>query len=178
MATRILLDGGSTTYELARLLVGRRLQVVTTSLPVANLFASDSGSDLVLIGGNICPRTGVARGPYADQMLSAVRVRKTIFSVAGNLRGRVFQQRFDVGRDGAGDDAGGRRGDRGGRQQQVRPRQPLPPLSPSRGARIWSSMPASSSPWPERLAAAGVHLVVAGKRGNGVLRVESTKYGV
>ena len=79
----ILLDGGSTTYELARLLVGRPLHVVTTSLPVANLFASDAGSDLVLIGGNICPRSGVARGPYADRMLSMVKVRKTIFSVAG-----------------------------------------------------------------------------------------------
>jgi DeoR family transcriptional regulator, fructose operon transcriptional repressor len=79
----ILLDGGSTTYELARLLVGRPLHIVTTSLPVANLFASDSSSDLVMIGGNICPRTGVARGPYTDQMLSMVRVRKTIFSVAG-----------------------------------------------------------------------------------------------
>jgi DeoR family transcriptional regulator, fructose operon transcriptional repressor len=79
----ILLDGGSTTYEVARLLVGRPLHVVTTSLPVANLFASDQNSDLVLIGGNICPRSGVARGPYADQMLATVRVRKTIFSVAG-----------------------------------------------------------------------------------------------
>ena len=79
----ILLDGGSTTYELARLLVGRPLHVVTTSLPVANLFASDGNSDLVLIGGNICPRSGVARGPYADRMLSMVRVRKTIFSAAG-----------------------------------------------------------------------------------------------
>ncbi len=79
----ILLDGGSTTYEVARLLVGRPLHVVTTSLPVANLFASDSNSDLVLIGGNICPRTGVARGPYANAMLATVRVRKTIFSVAG-----------------------------------------------------------------------------------------------
>lgn len=79
----ILMDGGSTTYELARLLVGRPLHVVTTSLPVANLFAADAGSDLVLIGGNICPRSGVARGPYADRMLSSVRVRKTIFSVAG-----------------------------------------------------------------------------------------------
>jgi DeoR family transcriptional regulator, fructose operon transcriptional repressor len=79
----ILLDGGSTTYELARLLVGRPLHVVTTSLPVANLFASDSSSDLVFIGGNICPRSGVARGPYADRMLAMVRVRKTIFSVAG-----------------------------------------------------------------------------------------------
>ena len=34
----VLLDGGTTTYEVARLLVGRSLQVVTNSLPVANLF--------------------------------------------------------------------------------------------------------------------------------------------
>jgi DeoR family transcriptional regulator, fructose operon transcriptional repressor len=79
----ILLDGGSTTYEMARLLVGRPLHVVTTSLPVANLFASDGNSDLVFIGGNICPRSGVARGPLANRMLEMVRVRKTIFSVAG-----------------------------------------------------------------------------------------------
>jgi DeoR family fructose operon transcriptional repressor len=78
----ILLDGGSTTYEVARLLVGRAIHVVTTSLPVANLFASDTNSDLVLVGGNICPRTGVARGPYAVEMLSKVRVRKTILSAA------------------------------------------------------------------------------------------------
>ena len=79
----ILLDGGSTTYEVARLLVGRPLHVVTNSLPVANLLSSDSRADLVMIGGNICPRTGVAQGPYADKMLSLVRVRKTILSVAG-----------------------------------------------------------------------------------------------
>jgi len=79
----VLLDGGSTTYEVARLLVGRPVHVVTTSLPVANLFACESGSDLVLIGGNICPRTGVAQGPYAGKMLDMVRVRKTILSVAG-----------------------------------------------------------------------------------------------
>lgn len=79
----VLLDGGSTTYEVARLLVGRPLHVVTNSLPVANLFASDSGSDLVMIGGNICPRTGVSLGPFSDRMIETLRVRKTIFSVAG-----------------------------------------------------------------------------------------------
>jgi len=78
----ILLDGGSTTYELARLLVGRPLHVVTNSLPVANLFASDPSSELVLIGGNICPRTGVSQGPYAHELLAKLRVRKTILSVA------------------------------------------------------------------------------------------------
>jgi DeoR/GlpR family transcriptional regulator of sugar metabolism len=76
------LDGGSTTYEVARLLVGRPLHVVTNSLPVANLFASDTNSDLVMVGGNICPRTGVAQGPLADQMIAALRVRKTVLSVA------------------------------------------------------------------------------------------------
>ena len=79
----VLFDGGSTTYEVARLLVGRPLHVVTTSLPVANLFAADPASDLVMVGGNICPRSGVAQGPYADRMLGALRVRKTVFSVAG-----------------------------------------------------------------------------------------------
>jgi len=79
----LLLDGGSTTYEVARLLVGRRLHVVTNSLPVANLFAADTKSDLVLLGGDICPRSGVARGPYTDRMLSSLRVRRTILSVAG-----------------------------------------------------------------------------------------------
>ncbi len=79
----VLLDGGSTTYEVARLLVGRPLHIVTTSLPVANLLAADSRSDLVLIGGNVCPRSGVAQGPYANKMLGMVRVRKAILSVAG-----------------------------------------------------------------------------------------------
>ncbi|NUQ63487.1 MAG: DeoR/GlpR transcriptional regulator [Pirellulales bacterium] len=78
----ILLDGGSTTYEIARLLVGRPLHVVTNSLPVANLFAADPSSDLVVVGGNVCPRTGVAQGPVADTMIASLRVRKTILSVA------------------------------------------------------------------------------------------------
>jgi DeoR family transcriptional regulator, fructose operon transcriptional repressor len=78
----VLLDGGSTTYEVARLLVGRPIHVVTNSLPVANLFSGDTNSDLVLIGGNICPRTGVSQGPYADKMLSELRVRRTVLSVA------------------------------------------------------------------------------------------------
>jgi DeoR/GlpR family transcriptional regulator of sugar metabolism len=84
----ILLDGGSTTYEVARLLVGRRLQIVTNSLPVANLFASNANHDVVLVGGYIYPRTGVALGPYANEMLARLNVRRTILSVSGvNDRG-------------------------------------------------------------------------------------------
>ncbi len=78
----ILLDGGSTTYELARLLVGRPLQIVTNSLPVANLFTT-SDVDLVMIGGSVHPRTGVSLGPYANAMLAEINVRRAVLSVAG-----------------------------------------------------------------------------------------------
>ena len=84
----ILLDGGSTTYELAQLLVGRPLQVVTNSLPVANLFTSSENSDLVIVGGYVHSKTGVSLGPYANQMLGGLNVRRAVLSVAGiNERG-------------------------------------------------------------------------------------------
>ena len=84
----ILLDGGSTTYELARLLVGRPLQVVTNSLPVAMLFSASDTVDLVLVGGYVHRRTGVSLGPYANEMLADLNVRRAVISVAGiNQRG-------------------------------------------------------------------------------------------
>lgn len=84
----VLLDGGSTTYELARLLVGRALQIVTNSLPVANLFTSSDRADLVFVGGYVHTRTGVTIGPYADHMLSDLNVRLAVLSIAGaNERG-------------------------------------------------------------------------------------------
>jgi len=84
----ILLDGGSTTYELAQLLVGRPLQVVTNSLPVATLFTSSDRGDLVLVGGIVHTHTGVMLGPYANEMLAKLNVRRAVLSVAGaNERG-------------------------------------------------------------------------------------------
>jgi DeoR/GlpR family transcriptional regulator of sugar metabolism len=84
----LLLDGGSTTYELARLLLGRPLQIVTSSLPVANLFNTDASIDLIIIGGYVHARTGSVQGPYANEMLSSLHVRRTVISTAGiNERG-------------------------------------------------------------------------------------------
>lgn len=79
----VLLDGGSTTYELAKQLVGRPLQIVTNSLPVANLFSATDSVDLVVLGGAIHNRTGVTHGPYTDQMLETINVQKAFLSVAG-----------------------------------------------------------------------------------------------
>ncbi|MHB0959599.1 MAG: DeoR/GlpR family DNA-binding transcription regulator [Pirellulaceae bacterium] len=79
----ILLDGGSTAYELGRLLVDRALQVVTNSLPVANLFTASDRADLVLIGGYVHTRTGVCLGPYANAMVANLNVRRAVLSVSG-----------------------------------------------------------------------------------------------
>jgi len=79
----VLLDGGSTTYELAKQLVGRPLQIVTNSLPVANLFSASDSVDLVILGGAIHNRTGVTHGPFTDQMLETINVQKAFLSVAG-----------------------------------------------------------------------------------------------
>jgi DeoR/GlpR family transcriptional regulator of sugar metabolism len=78
-----LLDGGSTTYALAKQLVGRPLQIVTNSLPVANLFSASESVDLVILGGAIHNRTGVTHGPFTDQMLETINVQKAFLSVAG-----------------------------------------------------------------------------------------------
>ncbi len=79
----ILIDGGTTTLELARILLGRPLQIVTNSLPIANLFASSPETDLVMLGGYIYPRTGVALGPLTIRMLEDVHVRQLIMGVGG-----------------------------------------------------------------------------------------------
>jgi DeoR/GlpR family transcriptional regulator of sugar metabolism len=79
----VLLDGGTTTLEVARALVGRRIQVVTNSLPIAQLLASSPQTDLILIGGYVYPRTGVALGPLAIATMQSLRVRTAILGAGG-----------------------------------------------------------------------------------------------
>ncbi len=79
----VLLDGGTTTLEVARLLVGRGVQIVTNSLPIAMLFASRHEADLVLLGGYVYPRTGVALGPWTVRMMEDIHVHQAILSVGG-----------------------------------------------------------------------------------------------
>lgn len=84
----VLLDGGTTTLEVARHLVGRSLQVVTNSLPIATLLASSRETDLVLIGGFIYPKTGVALGTLAVQAMKDLHAHRLVMSVGGlNQRG-------------------------------------------------------------------------------------------
>ena len=79
----ILLDGGTTTLEVARALLGRPVQIVTNSLPIAQLAAGCKEMDLILIGGYVYPRTGVALGPLAVATMQNIRVRRAILGAGG-----------------------------------------------------------------------------------------------
>src|SRR5439155_23810446 len=87
----ILLDGGTTTLEVARFLVGRPLQIVTNSLPIAHLFANSRETDLVFLGGFVYPKTGVALGPLSVKMMESVNVRPTLLSVGGITAKGLFK---------------------------------------------------------------------------------------
>lgn len=79
----VLLDGGTTTFQVARNLLMRSLQVVTNSLPIANLLSSAGNVELIFIGGYIYPRTGVALGPLAQHSLASLHVNKAFMGAAG-----------------------------------------------------------------------------------------------
>ncbi len=86
----ILLDGGTTTLEVARALVSKRLQVVTNSLPIANLVSQQPSVELILIGGYLYPQTGVFLGPMAEASLSQLHVPRVIMSAGGITEKGLF----------------------------------------------------------------------------------------
>jgi DeoR/GlpR family transcriptional regulator of sugar metabolism len=88
----ILLDGGTTTFYLAEQLVGLPLQIVTNSLPIANLFLNDENVELVLTGGLMYPRYGVLLGPGAESAISTIHAKTMFFSVAGVHDGLLYNQ--------------------------------------------------------------------------------------
>ena len=86
----VLIDGGTTTLELAKFLIGRPLQIVTNSLPIAQMFASSPETDLVILGGYVYPRTGVALGPLTIRMLEDIHVHQLIMGVGGITADGLF----------------------------------------------------------------------------------------
>jgi DeoR/GlpR family transcriptional regulator of sugar metabolism len=88
----VLLDGGTTTFHLAQQLLGQPLQVVTNSLPIANLFLNDDHVELILTGGLMYPRYGVLLGPGAESMLANIHTKTLFLSVAGIHDGRMYNQ--------------------------------------------------------------------------------------
>lgn len=79
----VILDGGSTTYAVARLLVDKRLQVITNSLPIASLFSEVGSVETIVTGGSIYNRLGVLLGPMCEESFGQVHADIAILGGAG-----------------------------------------------------------------------------------------------
>lgn len=79
----VILNGGTTCFEVAKALVGKRLSVITNSVPIASLLSADLATEVTLVGGYVYPRTGVALGAMAEGQLETLRATQLIFGCAG-----------------------------------------------------------------------------------------------
>lgn len=88
----VLIDGGTTTFYLAQELLGQPLQLVTNSLPIANLFLNDEQVELILTGGLMYPRYGVLLGPTTESILATIHTKTLFLSVAGIYENALYNQ--------------------------------------------------------------------------------------
>ncbi|MDP0497702.1 MAG: DeoR/GlpR family DNA-binding transcription regulator [Verrucomicrobiota bacterium JB024] len=79
----VMLDGGTTTYTVARALVEKRLVVITNSLPIAALFGEVGSSETIVTGGTVYSRLGILYGPACEQAISRVHVDIAVCGCAG-----------------------------------------------------------------------------------------------
>jgi DeoR family transcriptional regulator, fructose operon transcriptional repressor len=79
----VIIDAGTTVYHVARHLESKSPQIITNSLPVANLFASANKIEVVVSGGVIYPRLGVLVGPLAVEAFSKIHADVAIMSAGG-----------------------------------------------------------------------------------------------
>lgn len=86
----VLLDGGTTTLELARHLAGKPLQVLTNSLPIALVLMNSPETELILIGGYVYPRTGVALGELSVDALRKVHATRLVMGTGGIMAEGLF----------------------------------------------------------------------------------------
>jgi DeoR family transcriptional regulator, fructose operon transcriptional repressor len=59
-------------------------------LPIAQLLASNQQTELILIGGYVYPRTGVALGPLAIATMATIRVRLAVLGAGGIMPEGIF----------------------------------------------------------------------------------------
>lgn len=86
----VILDGGTTCLAVAAALRGRPLVVITHSVHIAALLAGEVNTEVTLIGGYLYPRTGVALGAKAVEMLGSLRAAQAVVSCAAVNTDGVF----------------------------------------------------------------------------------------
>ena len=86
----VILDGGSTTYTVARLLADKQLQVITNSLPIASLFSEVGRVETIVTGGSIYSRLGALVGPLCEQSFERTHADLAILGGGGITENGVW----------------------------------------------------------------------------------------
>lgn len=79
----VVLGGGSTVAEVARCLLDRPIQIVTNSIPVAQIFWDCRQTEVTLTGGYLYPRLGIQFGPICERMLHSISADVAILGIRG-----------------------------------------------------------------------------------------------
>ncbi|HEX2852923.1 MAG TPA: DeoR/GlpR family DNA-binding transcription regulator [Opitutaceae bacterium] len=79
----VIIDSGTTCFHVAKRLGDKVAQIITNSLPVANLFSASNRHEVHLSGGVIYPRLGVLVGPHAVETFSRMHADVAILSGSG-----------------------------------------------------------------------------------------------
>jgi DeoR/GlpR family transcriptional regulator of sugar metabolism len=79
----IILGGGSTVAEVARHLIDRPIQIITNSIPVAQVFWDCRQTEVTLTGGYLYPRLGIQLGPICERMLHSISADVVIMGIHG-----------------------------------------------------------------------------------------------
>lgn len=79
----VIIDSGTTCFHVARRLGDKVAQVITNSLPIANLFSGSNRHEVHLSGGVIYPRLGTLVGPHAVETFARMHADVAILSGSG-----------------------------------------------------------------------------------------------
>ena len=83
----VMIDGGTTTFQLAEFIALKRIRVITNSLVIAQaidrLKAGKLGAEVYLTGGLLEPESGLVVGPQAEEFLKRYRAQWAFLGAAG-----------------------------------------------------------------------------------------------
>lgn len=79
----VLLDSGTTTLEIARLLSGKKITIATNSMDIAQIFSEDDAVEIILLGGSLRKRTRSLVGYITNDILQRMYFDKVFLAANG-----------------------------------------------------------------------------------------------
>ena len=92
----IILDGGSTVYQMGPHLAARSLRVLTNSFPIAEYLLKHSSNEVIVPGGTIDPSHWIILNPFDDEILSKYSASTVFMSTQGMDQLGFNNDRADV----------------------------------------------------------------------------------